>query len=41
MDFQAFLTAVFEFVKKLLSYLGEWPFPETEEDAAPEETPAE
>lgn len=30
MDLKAFLTAIFEFVKNLLKYLGEWPFPEEE-----------
>ena len=34
MDIKAFFTAIYDFVKKLLTYLGEWPFPETEEDNA-------
>ena len=33
MDIKAFFTAIYEFVKNLLKYLGEWPFPEAEEDS--------
>lgn len=32
MNFQEFFAAIFEFVKNLLKYLGEWPFPEAEEE---------
>lgn len=32
MDIKAFFQAIFDFVKNLLKYLGEWPFPEAEED---------
>ena len=32
MNFEEFFRIVYEFVKKLLTYLGEWPFSETEEE---------
>ena len=35
MDIRAFLELVVDFVKKLLTYLGEWPF-EEKENADPE-----
>ena len=31
MDIKTLIMALYEFIKNLLSYLGEWPFPEEEE----------
>ena len=36
MDLNAFLTAIFEFVKNLLKYLGEGPFSEEAEEETTE-----